>query len=275
MNTRGTALIQTQSQNQIQNRNQNQNQNKIQMDVVGQISKFRNLSVVNNLHKKYLLHTYHFIMFDILKSEKICKKIAIMFSDYPDIFLGDKRTEIQISNESVTLSLNEWIKCQSLPNLPNSDYKIKIDYFVEYYIRVIDNFPVAILFRIKKDVSEYEKKLTTFIDCLTNNFDPYKNQKNEMLDAAQNSVQSIENIKDELVDIIIPEYKTKHISDEETISLMPIKDKVTDIIVENETINKYDAKTIIFLITIISVCVSASFYSSYVYMENIDKSNIK
>jgi hypothetical protein len=146
---------------------------------------------------------------------------------------------------------------------------------VEYYIRVIDNFPVAILFRIKKDVSEYEKKLTTFIDCLTNNFDPYKNQKNEMLDAAQNSVQSIENIKDELVDIIIPEYKTKHISDEETISLMPIKDKVTDIIVENETINKYDAKTIIFLITIISVCVSASFYSSYVYMENIDKSNIK
>ncbi|AYV75386.1 MAG: hypothetical protein Terrestrivirus1_260 [Terrestrivirus sp.] len=256
----------------------------IQKNAIGQIIKFRKLSIGNNLYKKYLLRNYHFLMFDIVKNEKMCKKIACMFSDFPDIFLGDKRTEIQISGESVTLSLNEWIKCRSLPNLSNDDYKIKIDYFVEYYIRVIDNFPVAILFRIKKDVNDCEEKLRNYIDCLTNNFDPYKNT---MLDTVQNQIQMIEDVtishfegdnKGKLVDIIIPNHKTaKNISDDhdQTVSLISIEDKVTDIIADETIVNKYDAKMIIFLITIISVCVSVSFYSSYVYMENIDKSNTK
>jgi len=111
------------------------------------------------IYKKYMTHNYHFIKYDILKNSNECKKIAIIFSKYPDIFSGKKRTEIQIDDASVTLSTNDWIKCESLP-------MCQLDFYVEYYIATIKNLPVTIFFRINKSITDYEDKLNNYLDYL-------------------------------------------------------------------------------------------------------------
>ena len=68
------------------------------------------------IYEKYLNQFYHFLKFDILEHPVICKTIALKFSNHPDIFLGSRRTEIQIDNNSVTLSVNVIdIESDSLP----------------------------------------------------------------------------------------------------------------------------------------------------------------
>lgn len=239
---------------------------------IKQISKIGSLSIVNNLYEKYLMHMYHFVMFDIVKNEEICKKIAIIFSNNPDVFLGDKRTEIQICNESVTLSLNDWVKCKSLP-------EYKIDYYVEYYIQCVNNFPVTIAFRIRKDIDEHKEKLNNFISCLTNDFDPDK--KNKICELVTNPLQ----IKDEPIGlfIVLPENQPAHIM-KELNSSVENKDVLADsiekiimtsdesfdstegaiIISNNKTISFLTDNTkviIIFVITAsISICISVVLY---------------
>lgn len=141
-----------------------------QINTIKQIPKTGSLSIIDNMYEKYLMHSYHFVRFDVVNDQETCKKIALTFSNNPDIFLGNKRTEIQIADLSVTLSLNDWIKCTNLINYT-------INYYVEYYVQVYNNFPVAIFFRIRKDIDQYEDKLMNFIDCLTNDFNPNKNKR--------------------------------------------------------------------------------------------------
>ena len=110
-------------------------------------------------YEKYMENTYHFIRYDIKEHKNICIKIAIIFSKYPNIFLGTKRSEIQLDNDSVTLSCNDWIECKSLP-------LIEIDFTVEYYIHTLNNFPITIFFRINKNTDHYEENLMNFINYL-------------------------------------------------------------------------------------------------------------
>jgi len=110
-------------------------------------------------YEKYMENVYHFVRYDIKEHKDICMKIAVLFSKYPHIFLGPKRSEIQLDNDSVTLSCNDWIECKSLQS-------IEIDFMVEYYIYTVNNFPVTIFFRINKNIQDYEEILMNFINYL-------------------------------------------------------------------------------------------------------------
>lgn len=122
-------------------------------------------------YEKYLENNYHFVKYDVRDDKTTCFKIATKFSKHPDIFLGRKRSEIQLDNNSVTLSVNDWIKCTTLP-------EAEMTFSVGYYIYTVNQFPVIIFFRIKKSVEEYEIKMRGFINyligtqLLTNNTEP-------------------------------------------------------------------------------------------------------
>jgi len=122
-------------------------------------------------YEKYLENNYHFAKYDVKDDKITCFKIATKFSKHPDIFLGRKRSEIQLDNISVTLSVNDWIKCTTLP-------EAEMTFAVEYYIYTVNQFPVIIFFRIKKSIDEYEIKLRGFINyligtqLLTGNIEP-------------------------------------------------------------------------------------------------------
>lgn len=130
-----------------------------QADAVKQITKIDAPTGLGFFYEKYLENTYHFAKYDLNNDKMLCFKIATIFSNHPDIFLGRRRTEIQLDNNSVTLSVNDWIKCTRLP-------EVEMTFSVEYYLYTVNNFPVIIFFRIKKSVDDYEIKLKSFINYL-------------------------------------------------------------------------------------------------------------
>lgn len=150
----------------IEKQNQNQNQCK----TVKLLTELESPKHMRFLYEMYIKQTYHFIRYDIKNHTNTCVKIANMFSKYPQIFLGDIRTEIQIDNNSVTLSINKWIKCES-KSIPKQYVTIDfaVDYFdfvVEYYVCAVNNFPIFIVFRINKNIGNYEDKLINFVNLL-------------------------------------------------------------------------------------------------------------
>lgn len=126
---------------------------------IKQLSKLESVSVFSSLYEMYQANTYHFVQYNVKEDKKSCFKLAFLFSKYPNIFLGKKRTEIQLDNESVSLSTNDWVKCKSLPTY-------EMDFTVEYYMSTVNFFPVMIFFRIKKSIENHEAKLKAYIDLL-------------------------------------------------------------------------------------------------------------
>jgi hypothetical protein len=104
-------------------------------------------SLLSYFYKIYMTQMYYFINYNIKNDRDICYKLAIIFSEYPDSFSGKVRTEIQLDNSSVTLCINDWIKCKPLP-LPCTE-SVEVEFQtdqidVEYYIYTVNNFPVII-----------------------------------------------------------------------------------------------------------------------------------
>ena len=132
-----------------------------QVKIVKQIVEI-DKSLFSYFYKNYMIHTYYFINYNISTDKDICYKLAMIFSEYPDSFSGKVRTEIQLDNNSVTLCVNDWIKCKPLSS-------IETNFEVEYYISTVNNFPVIIFFRIKKNIDKYETKLQFYINHLLGN----------------------------------------------------------------------------------------------------------
>lgn len=103
---------------------------------------------------------YHAVQFDVKENLKECKKFAMTFSKYPDIYLSDVRNEIQFDNLSLTMSINHWVRCGKLTN------GLLIGYEIEYYIHTVENFPVMIFFRISKAIEDHKQKLDAFINAI-------------------------------------------------------------------------------------------------------------
>lgn len=129
-----------------------------QSEAIKQLTKLEAPTGLGYFYGKFL-HNYHFAKYDIKENKDICFKLATVFSKYPDIFQGRKRSEIQLDNNSVTLSVNDWIECTSLP-------QCEMEFSVEYYMYTVNNFPVMIYFRIKKSIEGYEMKLRSFVNYL-------------------------------------------------------------------------------------------------------------
>lgn len=130
-----------------------------QKDIVksmsGQISSGWFSSVYNTVSAK----SYFVVKYDAKDNFKECTKFAFTFSKYPKLFLGNSRTEIQLDDINLTLSINDWVECKSLINgLLNCS--------IEYYIHTINNLPATIYFRIKNNIESHEEKLKYFINSI-------------------------------------------------------------------------------------------------------------
>lgn len=109
----------------------------------------------------YSFDNNYYIQFNAGTHLEECNKLARMFSKYPRVFLGEHMTEVQFDNICFTMTVNSWVKINSVPN-----ENIIMDFSIEYYIHTCDHFPHTIFFRINKKEINYEKKIEFFIDCL-------------------------------------------------------------------------------------------------------------
>jgi len=130
-----------------------------QKDIVkcmsGEISTGWLSSVYNTVSAK----SYFVVKYDAKDNFKECTKFAFTFSKYPKLFLGNSRTEIQLNDINLTLSINDWVECKSLiSGLLNCS--------IEYYIHTVNNLPSTIYFRIKNNIESHEEKLKYFINSI-------------------------------------------------------------------------------------------------------------
>ena len=144
------------------------------------------------IYEKYMENAYHFISYDVKSHRSICIQLALLFSAHPNAFLGSARTEIQIDNDSVTLSVNSWVQ---LDISSSHSTEFEFDFNVEYYMHTINNFPIIIIFRISKGIDNYEHKLRNFVNCLINNPAAISNENNDRRVIVE--FEQIENIVDD------------------------------------------------------------------------------
>lgn len=130
-----------------------------QKNTVKQLAKLESSVLTSYAYELYQATTYHFVQYNVKEDKKTCFKLAFLFSKHSEFFLGRKRSEIQLDNESVTLSTNDWIKIKPLPSC-------EMDFYVEYYMSTYENFPVMIFFRIKKSIDNHEAKLKNYLNYL-------------------------------------------------------------------------------------------------------------
>ncbi len=110
-------------------------------------------------HANSLVKRYHMIQYNVETHFRECKRFAHIFSQYPHILLGDHRQEVQFDDLNITMTLDEWVKFEDLPNG-------HLLFEVQYYIHTENFFPSVIFFRISKEVEEYEEKLSFVINQL-------------------------------------------------------------------------------------------------------------
>jgi hypothetical protein len=164
---------------------------EIQNDIITHIVKAEK-PVVSYFYKKYIADEYYFIQYDVQSDKEICYKLALLFSQYPDCFLGNKITEIQLDHISVSLSINTWEPCKSLPT-------ITVNFPVDYYIYTVNNFPVIIFFRIKKNIKDYRDKLHAYVNFLIGSnlisYDTHANHTNVSQNMLNNNSTSSNQIE--------------------------------------------------------------------------------
>ena len=141
-------------------------------------------SVYAPLYIFYSAYNYFILQYDVIKNFRECKKFAFTFSQYPRLFLGNVRAEIQFDDINLTISPNIWVSCKSLINE-------ELNYVVEYYIYTVKKLPHTIFFRIKNNEKLYTSKLKHFIDSILNyglNIEQVKEVKNVIEDITDSDI---------------------------------------------------------------------------------------
>ncbi len=128
-------------------------------DTISEMSMMLAPTLLSPFHALYTSMMYHVIKFDVQKNFEDCRTFAFTFSEYPEIFLSTKRTELEFDGVCVTMSINQWVECTSI-------VRHRLEYTVEYYVHTFNHVPHTIFFRIKNSENAYKIKLDYFIDSI-------------------------------------------------------------------------------------------------------------
>ncbi len=116
--------------------------------------------LISSLMARCSFNKYYVIKYDVQTNLNECKNFATFFSNNAEMFLGKSRREIQFDDLSLTMTIDQWVSCNQLPN------GIFIGVPIEYYICTRDFFPYVIFFRISKDIKEHKKIMNIFINTI-------------------------------------------------------------------------------------------------------------
>ncbi len=130
-----------------------------QHEIVDIANSYTKSGLIMTFFNKFNNYYYYYAKFNVIDNYNICKNIAFTFSENSDIFLGKHRKEIQFDDVTFTLSVDEWVECKKC-----YEYILKTP--IQYYIHTERFVPHTIFFRIRKDASDYKRKLETFIEML-------------------------------------------------------------------------------------------------------------
>lgn len=104
---------------------------------------------------------YEIQQFNVETQMSACFTLASKFSDRSDLFAGDHRTMIELGSYQRSLTVDQWVTCNELPDG-------KLNFQIGYYIHTEDYIPHTIFFRISKSEENYMEKLTFFVSALLN-----------------------------------------------------------------------------------------------------------
>lgn len=138
----------------------------------------------------YQKHYYFYISFSIIDNLKTCHDIAKKISDDYVGYQGNDITEVQINNQSFSLSIDQWVDCTRIFDHNN------INTNIQYYILTEHGFPKIIFFRILKSEKDYEIKLKYFINSMLNNID----KNNIECNYEENNVIMFDDVNNDITD---------------------------------------------------------------------------
>jgi hypothetical protein len=129
------------------------------------------INTVTTIQKYFGYKKWYIQRYNIKDHFKICQKLIFKFSDHKNEYLGNHRTSLQLNNELILVSMNEWISCGYYID-KETDTEHPIEYFIQQYNRV----PFEISFRLSNQVNNGKYHLNSFINRLLDQNDLIKKQ---------------------------------------------------------------------------------------------------